>query len=273
MSFPYLDLAGFKRRTVIPEEYIEHVESVQNGYVAQMIASWSSYINGRLRKRYGNNGKTNHLPLGQVAPPLLSSGTNPPSVTLTGRPTLGSMQTQIIITTGGDLGTAIFKWSFDGGLTFTTGVATAPSVILNCPTPPFVTGMTANFSAGPYDVSNVYVADPPVVEDVLMGLVTLVNPDILRRHGVSYTDPQMVIFMDERKRVMDELKEIADGKDGLWDLPLNEDSDSAITTGGPLGFSDASPYAWTDRQAVHGSRQDAGRFGVGPFPPNKSWVG
>jgi hypothetical protein len=53
-----------------------------------------------------------------------------------------------------------------------------------------------------------------------------------------------------------EIKEAADSKDGLFDLPLRQDlpGSSGIALGGPLGYSEASPYTWIDRQrdAVRG---------------------
>ena len=49
-----------------------------------------------------------------------------PNVTLTGTPvTTGEYVVEI--TTGGAVGTAAFRWSKDGGVTWITGVATAPS--------------------------------------------------------------------------------------------------------------------------------------------------
>jgi len=46
------------------------------------------------------------------------------------------------------------------------------------------------------------------------------------------------------------LKEAANSKDGLIDLPVRQDStaSSAVSVGGPLGYSETSPYVWMDRQ-------------------------
>ena len=82
---------------------------------------------------------------------VTATGTTPPTVTLTGSPASG-YSFNIQITTGGSVGTAVFKWSSNGGLTFTTGVATAATVLLG------ITGVTANFAAGTYATDNVYVA-------------------------------------------------------------------------------------------------------------------
>ena len=48
------------------------------------------------------------------------------------------------------------------------------------------------------------------------------------------------------------LKEAADSKDGLVELPTRQatpSGSSAVDSGGPLGYSEASPYAWMDVQA------------------------
>lgn len=340
--FPYIDLAGVQRRSVLRPSYFNDVETLTPGFTVQSISNRSSEINARLRKRYGKS-----LPLGQAAPPLTPSGgtTTPPGVTLSGRPTLGSYitflqitaggslgtalfqwssdggltwnigstlvatgtsppvvsvagagpqsspsQLQVQITTGGALGTAIFKWSTNGGATWTSNVTTAATVALGTTglTLSFAagtysttdaytgqgivtaatvalgtTGMTALFPAlGTYDTTMAYEAVTPVVEDVLRWLTVLVTADVADRHGISTTDPLWIRISTRVDTVLKELEEAANSQTGLLDLPINEDEGSAITTGGPLGFSDASPYAWTDRQVALGSRQD-GRGGWG----------
>lgn len=82
---------------------------------------------------------------------VTATGTTPPAVTLTGTP-LDSYGIRIEITTAGALATAAFRWSKDGGLTYTSGILTAATVVLGA------TGLTANFPAGPYAVNNVYTA-------------------------------------------------------------------------------------------------------------------
>ena len=63
---------------------------------------------------------------------------DPQKVTLTGEASK-YVDIQIEITTGGARGTAVFKWSDNGGATYTTGVTTAATVTLTG------TGLTANF--------------------------------------------------------------------------------------------------------------------------------
>ncbi len=246
--FPYLDLPGFQARSLVPARDVGLVEQVEPGFTAQRLAIWSSWINARLRKRYGTSAA---LPFGQSPPALVPAGAAPPAVSLIGRPTLGSMVVQIQITTGGPLGTAVFQWSRDGGKTSTTGVVTAATV------PLAGTGLSATFAAGVYATDNAYAADTPVPGSVLGWLVALVSVDVMRKRGVNGQDPMIKEFFDEALAAKAELKEAADSKDGLFDLPASEDVGSAIATGGPLGCSDVSPYAWQDRQAREGYRQDA----------------
>lgn len=93
--------------------------------------------------------------VGTPAPEMSSvtaTGTTPPTVTLTGTPTIYA-DIIIDITTGGARGTAVFRWSSDGGATYTTGVTTAATVTLTG------TGLTANFATGSdYNTDNLYVA-------------------------------------------------------------------------------------------------------------------
>jgi hypothetical protein len=80
-----------------------------------------------------------------------SGGMSGPVVTLTGTPTaLTDYDIIIEITTGGTVGVAAFRWSDDGGTTYTTGVATASTVVLTD------TGLTANFPAGTYVDDEIY---------------------------------------------------------------------------------------------------------------------
>jgi hypothetical protein len=255
VSFPYLDLAGYQIRTIIQAQDVQWLEAHVPGWIAQRIASWSSWINAQARKRYGT-GATSSLPFGQSAPSLVGSGTSPPGVTLTGRPTLGSLQVTLQVTTPGALGVAVFQWSKDGGKTWTTGVLTAATVVLGA------TGMTAAFSAGAYGIDNVYAAATPVAEVILGWLVSLVNLDVMRKRGTNPQDPALEMMVDETKRVFVEVQQAADGKDGLWELPTSEDQDSAVTVTGPLAYTEASPFVAADMQEIQGVVEDDNRSGT-----------
>ena len=429
---PYLDLTGFSARSTIPATDVAAVEASAPGYVEQRIAVRTSYINSRLRKRYGNSSNGSALPLGQIAPTLDAVGTQAPAVALVGRPALGSLQLalavvlagalgaatfqwssdgeqtwhigptlaatagsgpgvtctgtsalelpelleveitangalgaalfqwssdggntwtfapamassgttpppvflsgtsvlaqpsdlQVQITTLGPLGTAVYRWSQDGGATWTTGLQTSAQVLplgqtgLSVSFSPGTyavndayqgqgiatssrvvaagtgltlgfaagayttadayagqgiltaasvtlpgTGLAAQFIAGDYSADNVYRAPTPVPETVLGWIVSLVSVDVMRKRGTNPQDPAIVLLVKEFDEAIAELKEAADSKDGLFDLPVNEDADSAVTTGGPQSYSEASPYVWTDREACEGRQQDG--FGRG----------
>jgi hypothetical protein len=261
--FPYLDLAGFRRLTMMPSSDVTYVENDSPGFTAARIAVRSSEINGRLRKRYGNGRAGNSLPFGQNAPTLLAAGTAPPFASLQGRPTVGSVVIALQITTGGAFGVALFEYSIDGGLTFVAkNVATAASV------PLVGTGMSVAFSTlGTFSTDNVYSAATPVPSVVLGWLVDLVTYDMYWRRGLDPAGETWTKLKEDFERTQAALKEAADSKEGLYDLPSSEDQDSAVTTGGPLGCSDASPYAWQDRQVCRGRRQDRRDFdgGTGGF--------
>lgn len=254
--FPYLDLAGLKLRTVLRPSYFDDVEALTPGYTVQRIASRSSSINSRLRKRYGSS---NTLPFGQSAPPLIPSGVLPPAVTLTGRPVLGSFIMLLVIAS-----TTTFNWSSDGGVTFTNGVGITPTVQLG------TTGMSAIFPVGSYTVGQAYAAAPPVPETVLQWLDWMVTSDVATRHGINPNDPLAVRIEANAARAEAQLEEAANTQTGLFDLPTSEDAASAIDTGGPRGYSEQSPYAWTYRQQA-AAQGRCGGCGCNPCicPPNR----
>lgn len=258
--FPYLDLNGFKLRTVMPGGDVEALETRYPGWILQCLFSWSSRLNSQLRKRYGDNPRNaGKLPLGQNAPALEAQGTAPPALALTGRPVLGSMIVLVAITTGGAIGTAVLKWSSDNGVTWTQNVTSAPTIVLGA------TGLTLVMTAGTYSTDNQYAAAPPVPETVLQWLTILVTWDAYQKRGRNPQDPLIEDLKLDRDRVLAEVNEAADSKDGRFDLPVSEDLDSAVSTGGPLFYSESSPFVSADRQEREGRVEDAIGFGtVGP---------
>lgn len=96
-------------------------------------------------------------------------------------------------------------------------------------------------------------------EIVVRWMTRLVTPEVYRARGVDSSDEQIALLDQDRVTAYAEIKEAADSKDGLFDLPTDDALDtSAVTKGGPLGYSEASPYSWSDVQA------DA--VGTGPEP-------
>jgi hypothetical protein len=260
MSFPYLDLLGFRRRTTMQEADVDAIETRSPGFLVGRIKTRTSRLNARLRKRYGNAVNVgNGLPWGNVPPTLIPNGTLPPAVFLSGKPTLGSLEILINVTTPGILGVALFSWSKDAGVSFVaTGAVTAPIVVFGG------TGLSANFSnLSSYSADNVYQAASPVPEVILDWLTVLVTVDAYAKRGVNPSDPQIVQLMTEYDRVLAEVKEAADSKDGLIDIPVSEDQDSAVTTGGPLGYSETSPYVWATQEQLQGELEDQSGAGTG----------
>jgi hypothetical protein len=91
----------------------------------------------------------------QVFPSITAAGTTPPAVTITGE-VIGSkpISLRIEITTLGARGVAAFRYSLDGGTTFSDPALTAAAVALG------KSGLTANFAVGNYAVDNVYTGVP-----------------------------------------------------------------------------------------------------------------
>jgi hypothetical protein len=121
------------------------------------------------------------------------------------------------------------------------------------------TGVAANLPAGTYSTDNVYQSSSPVPDVVLGWIASLVLVDAYQGRGVNPQDPQISLLVDDKTRTLAEVKEAADTKDGLFDLPLNDDPNqaSAIFRGGPLGTSDASPYVGFDRARARARAEDA----------------
>jgi hypothetical protein len=69
------------------------------------------------------------------------------------------------------------------------------------------------------------------------------------RRGVDPRDMQFEAIKGDFDRALAEVKEAADAKDGLFDLPLRADTiDTGINQGAPMVYSEADPYTWTDVQ-------------------------
>lgn len=96
----------------------------------------------------------------------------------------------------------------------------------------------------------------PVPEIILGWLTAFVTLDVMRRRGLNPQDPGVEMLVADAATAADELKEAADSKDGLFDLPTIEGGDSGVSTGGPLGYAEQSPYTWMRRQRTAGKQED-----------------
>lgn len=86
----------------------------------------------------------------------------------------------------------------------------------------------------------------------------LVTYEAYLKRGIDPTDKQTSEIIGRKKDAMIEIKEAADAKDGLFDLPLRSNtSESGISKGAPLGYSEASPYHGFDLQRDAGQEDDA----------------
>jgi hypothetical protein len=95
---------------------------------------------------------------------------------------------------------------------------------------------------------------PPVVQGWLSDIVTV---DAYNKRGRNAADPAIEDLKAERTRALAEIKEAADSKEGLFDLPLRADlPTSAITRGGPLGYAEQSPYTAMTLQGIDGRAED-----------------
>lgn len=96
--------------------------------------------------------------------------------------------------------------------------------------------------AVPFDASSV----PAIMTSWLAAIVT---PLVYRKRGIDPTDEQIVALDATAKDARDEIKEAADSDVGLFEIPLRVDNaTSGVVNGGPYGYSEASPYCWTDVQ-------------------------
>lgn len=156
MTAPYLDLAGFTLRTVMPSGDVTSVETKAPGFIVAQLAIEQSKLDSRLRKRYA--------------------------------------------------------------IPFTA----------------------------------------PVPEIVLGWLTKLITPEVYRKRGVNPADPQLELCEKDRDAALAEIKEAADSRDGLFDLPLSQSlQTSAVTSGGPLFYSEQSPYTWATLQGQDGREEDS----------------
>lgn len=96
---------------------------------------------------------------------------------------------------------------------------------------------------------NVPYSAAPYPEMVLGWLVALVDPKVARKRGIDPSDDQIQSLDAAAEAALEEMKEAANSEDGLFELPLLETTGvSGVTKGGPLAYSEQSPYAWRDVQ-------------------------
>lgn len=93
-------------------------------------------------------------------------------------------------------------------------------------------------------------------------LARIVTPKVWTKRGVDPQDQQWVEVKKDDEDARAEIKEAADSADGLFDLPLRQDTTATgISQGVPHAYSEQSPYVWTDAQGAAGRDEDSSRGG------------
>lgn len=105
----------------------------------------------------------------------------------------------------------------------------------------------------------------PVSEVVLEWLTALFTVRAYLKRGVNPDDAQFAVVKGDADTALAEIKEAADAEAGLYDLPLRQDApdSTGIARGGPYGYSEASPYVWTDLQLDAALGEDENGAGTG----------
>lgn len=89
----------------------------------------------------------------------------------------------------------------------------------------------------------------PGPEIVIGWLVAMTQVDGYDKRGWDPADEQSARIIADRTTALAELKEAADAEHGLFELPLREDlTAGGVTRGGPLAYSEPSPYDWSTVQ-------------------------
>jgi hypothetical protein len=92
--------------------------------------------------------------------------------------------------------------------------------------------------------------EAPVPPIVVRWLVRMVTATAYDRRGWNPSGLENERISKAADDARAELKEAADSKDGLFDLPVRADhpASSGVVMGGPLSYSETSPYVWADYQ-------------------------
>jgi hypothetical protein len=98
----------------------------------------------------------------------------------------------------------------------------------------------------------------PVPECVKYWLARIITPSCYLKLGVRPSDEQQTEITKQAEKSQADIKEAADAKDGLFDLPLRADTNaSGIEQPATLAYSEQSPYTSRHRQfdAVNQNRR------------------
>lgn len=93
---------------------------------------------------------------------------------------------------------------------------------------------------------------PPLVVRWIVDMLTL---DAYVRRGYNPSLAELAPMQEQAKRALDEVLEAANSETGLFDLPLAAGG-SAVVSGGPMGYSETSPYVHTDIERQIAGNED-----------------
>jgi len=88
----------------------------------------------------------------------------------------------------------------------------------------------------------------PFPEVIFNWLTRIVTWELYLKRGIDPTDAQNEQIKERADGALAEVKEAADSKDGLFELPvrvLSGVDDEGVIKGGPLGYTEVSPYTWS----------------------------
>jgi len=97
----------------------------------------------------------------------------------------------------------------------------------------------------------------PVPDTVTNWLQQIVTFELYLARGVDPADQSIEHIKEAHDTAKKEVADAAGAEDNRWDLPLREDADgTAITKGGPLAYTETSPYVAFDLQREIGRGED-----------------
>ena len=106
--------------------------------------------------------------------------------------------------------------------------------------------------------------EAPYPDAVCDWVARIADPVVLKKRGVDATDEQFQSIAEDATLAREEVAEAANADEGLFDLPVSDSADaSAISKGGPYGYSEASPYVAGDLQEETGREEDSAGVGSG----------
>ncbi len=103
-----------------------------------------------------------------------------------------------------------------------------------------------------------------VPEALRWHVAAVVVAELWRKRGYNPGNALDETIERRRQEALEWLKEAADSKDGLAELPTRDTGadEAAVTKGGPYGYSEQSPYVAFDQQADDARTEDANRRGT-----------